>query len=469
MTSSKIFIGPKIKALRLESGLTQAGFGQKLGISTSYLNQLENNQRHASATVLMALAQNFAVDIRTLSDNESERLLADLMEATNDTQYESLNLSNRELKLATKNTPDFVRAFLNLHKSSQNLKEYLADADRHGLQTPAQLTPYEEVRDYYHYQDNYFDTLDRSAEDLSNTLASNNLPLSESLSRYLSDAHGIKTIIGGLADHPNALRYFDTQTKTLHLNPYSAATTHNFQMAHQIAQFEKHDEIERLVNKANFQSDSARDICKIGLANYFAGGVTLPYTAFFEQAKLLRHDLDLLSHKFQSSLEQVCHRLSTLQRPGQAGIPFFFARVDQAGNITKRHSATKLQFAQYGSACPLWNVHQAFEVPGRIIRQLAETPDGEKYLCIATAIKISSGGFRDPARRYALALGCETKYIGDIVYGDDLSPANENAFEQIGISCRICERKNCHQRSVPPLRHRLSVDPNVRSILPYKL
>jgi len=44
---------------------------------------------------------------------------------------------------------------------------------------------------------------------------------------------------------------------------------------------------------------------------------------------------------------------------------------------------------------------------------------------------------------------------------------NPDAFEPIGISCRLCERKNCHQRSVPPLERNLSVDPNQRDILPY--
>jgi len=132
-------------------------------------------------------------------------------------------------------------------------------------------------------------------------------------------------------------------------------------------------------------------------------------------------------------------------------------------------SATKLQFARFGSACPLWNVHQAFETPGRLIRQLAETPDGEKYLCIATAISTKSGGFRDPVRRFALALGCEIQYLDKIIYGDDLNPEISEAYEPIGISCRICERKKCHQRSMPPIGHELKVNPERRNILPYEI
>ena len=147
----------------------------------------------------------------------------------------------------------------------------------------------------------------------------------------------------------------------------------------------------------------------------------------------------------------------------------FFARVDRAGNITKRHSAAKLQFARYGAACPLWNVHQAFESPSRIIRQLAETPDGVRFLCIATEIAKGHGGFGSPRPRYAIALGCEMSYARDFVYADGLDLTSKTAYDPIGISCRICERANCPQRAVPPLKSRLTVHRDRRDILPYDI
>ncbi len=469
MDKSKLFIGPKIRDIRLGSALTQAKFAQALKISTSYLNQLENNQRHATASVLMALAQNFSIDIRTLSDNDTERLLADVLEIAQDPLFDAHELSPRDLKRAIKDTPNFVRAFLSLHKSTQNLKEHLVEFDQNIAGAQAQITPYEEVRDYFHYIDNYVDVLDHAGEALVRQLPDGPQDLQDKLTQYLAEAHDINIIFGGMAKHPNAIRHYDEKSRTLHLNPQGKHSTHAFQIAHHIGLIEQAERIDKLAQDAGFQSESALQICKIGLANYFAGSVMLPYTRFIEAARLHRHDLQILSETFGASLEQICHRLSTLQRPELKGIPFFFARVDQAGNITKRHSATKLQFARYGSACPLWNVHQAFERPGRIIRQLAETPDGEKYLCIATAIHIASGGFRDPVRSYALALGCETKYMDEIVYGDDLNAGAAESFEPIGISCRICQRKKCHQRSVPPLRSALKIEPFVRNVVPYDL
>ena len=195
----------------------------------------------------------------------------------------------------------------------------------------------------------------------------------------------------------------------------------------------------------------------------------MPYTRFAEAAAETRHDLERLARMFSASIEQVAHRLSTLQRPGAHGIPFFFTRVDQAGTITKRHSATRLQFARFGGACPLWNVHQAFETPGRFLRQLAETPDGVRYFILARDVSKPGGAWGAPTRRFAISLGCEMRHAGAICYADGLDIVEASAFQPIGISCRICERAGCHQRSVPPLERRLSINPHMRGTLPYEI
>ena len=235
----------------------------------------------------------------------------------------------------------------------------------------------------------------------------------------------------------------------------------------QVALLRQDKLLEATLDFARFHSEEARSIAKIGLANYFAGAAMMPYAAFIKEAQQCRHDLERLSVRFGASIEQVAHRLSTLQRPGAKGVPFFFVRVDQAGTITKRHSATRLQFARFGGACPLWNVHRAFETPGRFLRQLAETPDGVRYISLARDVSKSGGSFGAPVRRYAIALGCEIKHADALVYADNLDLDNDNAFEPIGISCRICERRTCHQRSVPPLERRLSINTDQRGVLPY--
>jgi predicted transcriptional regulator len=238
---------------------------------------------------------------------------------------------------------------------------------------------------------------------------------------------------------------------------------------HQYALIAQGRLLEATLDLARFQTDTARSIAKVGMANYFAGAVLMPYGRFMEAAGETRHDLEELAVRFGASIEQVAHRLSTMQRPGAKGIPFFFVRVDQAGTITKRHSATRLQFARFGGACPLWNVHQAFETPGRFLRQLAETPDGVRYLCLARDVSKSGGSFHAPTRRFAIGLGCEVQHASAVVYADGMDIGTASAYQPIGISCRICERTNCHQRSVPPLERQLRIDPDQRGTLPYEI
>jgi predicted transcriptional regulator len=318
------------------------------------------------------------------------------------------------------------------------------------------------VRDFFHYCDNYIDAVDRAAERFANQSAGKGI---RAHAQSTLEDSGISVSFQDIS----TIRHFDPATRRLTLSSRAQPETQGFQLLLQLALIKQDALIEATLDLARFQSEQARAIAKIGLANFFAGAALMPYGAFQAAAHETRHDLELLAHRFGASIEQVAHRLSTLQRPGAKGIPFFFVRVDQAGTITKRHSATRLQFARFGGACPLWNVHRAFETPGRFLRQLAETPDGVRYISLARDVSKPGGSFGAPTRRFAIALGCEVRHAADLVYADDMDLANPRAFEPIGISCRICERKDCHQRSVPPLERRLSINSDERGVLPYRV
>ena len=468
MRNTKLFIGRKIRELREANRLTQAAFAERIGISTSYLNQIENNQRPVSAAVLLSLAQTFRIDIADFSAGEGERLLSALSEAVNDPLFETFRPTLQELKLVAQNAPGFAHALIAAHQAYRRNSEQLASFDDTlGRSAAVEPTPYEEVRDFFHFVDNYIHDLDVAAGKLAQRLDMPTREPATALAEHLERAHGIRTVNGALGD--NLLRKFDRERRVLQLNPFSALPTRAFQIAFQIGVLETAATVGAIVDGAAFRSPEAGQICRIGLANYFAGALMMPYGRVQESAHELRHDLELLAMRFGASIEQVAHRLSTLQRPGRKGVPIFFARIDRAGNITKRHSAAKLQFARFGAACPLWNVHQAFETPGRIIRQLAETPDGVRYLCLATEIAKGGGGFRAPQRHYAISVGCEIAHARDFVYADDMDLDNPAAFDPIGISCRICERPHCAQRAMPPLKRRLVVDQHMRGALPYGL
>ncbi len=458
MAAQKLYVGVKLRELRTRLGLTQKAFAARLGVSLPYLNQMENNNRPVSSGVILSMAQEFDFDITELRPGEAERMVTDMREALSDPVFDDQTPPLSDLQLAASNAPGLAHAFLSLHRAYRYTHERLASLDEAlGREDAAlQPSPWEEVRDFFHYCDNYIDAVDRAAERVSGQMRGDVLR-----------AEGLSFDVQ-FVDTPN-LRRFDAGSATLSLSAHASAPTQRFQVLHQLALIAHDGLLDATLDLARFQSDAARQIAKIGLANYFAGAALLPYTRFLEAAQETRHDLERLADMFGASIEQVAHRLSTMQRPGAKGVPFFFVRVDQAGTITKRHSATRLQFARFGGACPLWNVHQAFETPGRFLRQLAETPDGVRYISLARDVSKPGGSFAAPTRRFAIGLGCEISHAEALIYADDLLPAKPQAFEPIGISCRICERVNCHQRSVPPLESKLTVDHNQRGVLPYKV
>ena len=463
MATQKLYAGVKLRETRARLGLTQKAFADRLGVSLPYLNQMENNHRPVSAAVVLGLAGEFGLDVTELSAGDAERLVSDMREALADPVFADGAPPLADLRLAASNAPALARSFLELHRAYRQAHERLASLDEALGREAGQaiVSPWEEVRDFFHYCDNYIDVVDRAAERFSCPDGKRLEPILRATEAL--NARGVEVQFSDIS----ALRV--REGKTITLSAHAGRPTQAFQLLHQVALITQNQLLEATLDLARFQTETSRAIAKIGLANYFAGAALMPYRAFLEAAQETRHDLERLGDMFGASIEQVAHRLSTLQRPGAKGIPFFFVRVDQAGTITKRHSATRLQFARFGGACPLWNVHQAFETPTRFLRQLAETPDGVRYLCLARDVSKPGGSFTAPVRRYAICLGCEVSHARGLVYADDMELSNPRAYQPIGISCRICERKDCHQRSVPPLERRLSVNPDKRGLLPYDI
>jgi predicted transcriptional regulator/transcriptional regulator with XRE-family HTH domain len=470
-SSRKIFAGARIRLLRQGLAMTQAVFAEQIAISTSYLNQIENNQRALSGSVILSLVDVFNFDLSELALDGAGKVSVDLQEILKDPIFTDNEVLTPEIKVAATNAPNVTKAFLDLYGMFQKSREQLGKVDSalKDRETSLAPLPYEEVRDHFHYNDNYIDDLDRAAEAFSTRVGNIGRERDADLVDYLRHTHGVHVVLRKDKPSSGTLRTYDPATKTLFLNAASTKATNLFQLAYQVGMLEQPKLIEGLLDAAAFQTDVAREVCRMTFANYFAGAVVLPYSHFARAAKEQRHDLEKLAFQFDASVEQVCHRLSMLQRGGEKGIPFYFLRIDQAGNITKRHSATTLQFTRFGGGCPLWNVHHAFQSPGEILRQLAVTPDGIKYLCLAFDQTKRVAGFKSPVRKYAIGLGCEIKHAGHVVYADDLDLTKEDGFDPIGASCRICERTNCFHRSVPPIGKEIKVDHNTRGSVPFKI
>lgn len=472
MDNAKLFLGHKLRHLREEHGLTQTDLASQLGLSLSYVSQLENNQRPMTATVLVGLSRAFAIDVGEFAEDDHERIVADMRETMTDPFFAGQAAGVQEIKQAASVAPNLARSFLALHRETRRLRERLRAVDESlaapdGTQDGATL-PYEEVRDYFHYHNNYVDTLDRAAETLSEQFGLGGHEAIRQLSDYLHQKHAVRVEMSLDDRSAQKLWRSDARSGVLMVNPALDRASIAFLLAHQIALLGYGEQIDAIVTDSELVTADAQAICRIALANYFAGALLMPYERFAEQAQEVRHDLEQLQLAFGTSLQQIAHRLSTLQRPGNRGVPFFFVRVDQAGNITKRHSATSFQFARFGGTCPLWNVHQAFVTPGRFLVQLAEMPDGKRYLCISRSVVKRGRGYLEPDRRYAIGIGCELAHAPRLVYASGLDMDDDRAYVRIGVNCRICERANCPQRAFPPIDRAILLDPTRRDAVPYR-
>ncbi len=467
----KLFLGSKVRRLREQHKLNQAEMAQRLGLSASYLNQIENDQRPLTVQVLLKLGSLFDIDLTHFSEEEDDRLVAEIKDCLEDPLFENEKVLLPELKEIVTRSPAFARHFLSLYRSyleaNQNYVGLAQDVtgDEAVRSIEGQQFPYEEVRDFFYYQSNYFDELDQAAETLfireEMTLGGGERQLID----YLKRQHNIQVEINAEGER---LRHFDQKQHRLVLSKLLSVRQRLFHLAHQICLIDQEETLNQIIARGHFISPDSNALCRVGLANYFAGALLMPYSQFLDKAQTERYDIERLQIIFNVSFEQICHRLSTLQRPGKNGIPFYFLRVDAAGNISKRQSASSFHFARVGGACPLWNVHEAFAQPGKILRQVAQMPDGKTYFCIARTVSRTEGGFMMPQKNFAVGLGCEIAHAHQLIYSVGIDLNDKEAAVPIGVSCRVCERTNCSQRAFPPIGKKIYVNENEREFLPYR-
>lgn len=464
----KVMLGHKIRRLRRGLDLTQAQMAERLGLSPSYFNLIENNHRPVTARLLIKLSQAFDIEIQSFADTEEARLAGQLMEVFADPLFGDNDIKKQDVREIASVAPGLSEAVLDLyhayseaHVAIRALSERVADRDKlQVLQTKA--FPLEEVRDFFQAHENHFPRIEEAAEDLWRRAKLEIGDLGRCLTDYLAQAHRLRVKRMPVEVMGHAIRRFDRHNNRLMLSELLSPQARVFHMAVKIGLLEHAELFREIIDSASLTTREARELAYVGLANYFAGAVLLPYDKVYAAARKHRYDLELLQHRFDVTFEQICHRLTTLQRPNARGVPFFMIRVDKAGNVSKRFSAAPLQFARFGGACPLWNVYDAFAMPGVLHTQLAEMPDGTLYFFVAQSMTKPGGGPRQPAQRFALALGCEAHHAAQLVHADGLQLDNREAAVPIGVNCRLCERLDCSQRAFPPLNHALIVDQNLR-------
>ena len=454
-------IGRTIRRLRMERGLTQQALAARLGISASYLNLIEHDQRSVTASLLIKLGETLTVDLAALSGNRERQVEAGLREVLSDPMLGLDEVPEDEVATLAASAPSAARAILALYRAWRIAKE-----DASGLALPTGrriLLPTEEARDFFHEHANHFPVLEAVAERIGAELRASPAEMNHAIAERLRRTHGVTVAVGRL---DNTLRRYDPQLRRLDLSESLPRESRGFQMAFQLMLLEAREAVETVLAPAEPSTTEAAALIRLGLLNYVTAALLMPYLPFLGAARELRHEVEALSARFGVSFEQAAHRLSTLQRDKARGVPFFFLRVDPAGNVDKRFSAAGFPFARFGGSCPKWIVHRAFAHTGQTQVQVAQLPDGTTFLTFARAIAAPTTRWGEPAPVHVVAMGCDIGRTEAIAYADGIEAAK--ASVGIGLSCRLCDRTDCRSRAFPPLEHRLLLDPNEDSAAPFR-
>ncbi len=458
----RLYVGPSLRRLRRDLGLTQADMAADLEVSASYIALLERNHRPLSAEVLLKLAQTYKIDMASLTAGGGAEEAARLQAVLRDPMFADIDLPSLETTDVTTNFPGVTEALIRLYTAYR--EEQLALADR-GVEADVSGSsdtsdPVAESRRFLEARRNSFPSLDDAAERLAQQVAAH-----DGLAGYFKARHNLRVRRLPPEVMVGSTRRLDRHRREVLLSDELDNASQTFQLALQLAYLELDADVAAVVAAGGFATESGERLTRRALASYAAAALLMPYTAFARAAEQRRYDVEALSRQFGASFEQVAHRLTTLQKPGDERVPFFFIRVDEAGNVSKRLDGAGFPFARHGGGCPLWSVHQAFRTPRQIVTQWLELPDGQRFFSIARTVTAGGGGFGKPRVERAIALGCAAEHAHRLIYTHG-RPGPETATP-IGVTCRICHRTECTARSAPPIGRQILPDDIRRTSAPF--
>ena len=464
----KLFLGARLKRLRRDLALTQTAMATDLGVSPSYLNHIERNQRPVSAQLLLRLADTYDVDLRALNQGGAADE-ARLTEILADPLFKGLSTPRHELVQLLEEAPGVADAMLRLYQAFDDGRTRARAAAENG-EGLVETSPAEWVREYIQSRGNHFPELDQMGEALADALAVEapaHADGFEPAARHrLAAQHdlGVRTLPAEVM--VEWTRRYDLHRRRLLLSETLGPSSRAFAIAYQLALVEHGQALNDLVQTANAPDAATRALLKVALTNTLAAATLMPYAAFQRAAEAAGYDLARLQARFGVSYEQAAHRLTTLSRPTARGVPFFLMRVDQAGNISKRYAAGAFPFSRFGGACPRWRLHSAFRTPGRIVTQIIETPDGGRWFTFARTVERQGHDGYGDAHDLAVGLGCELRHASRLAYAHGIDLQNPEVTP-IGPACRLCHRHPCAERAAAPIDRPLAVDDWSKSVSPY--
>ncbi|RJY08332.1 helix-turn-helix domain-containing protein [Aurantiacibacter aquimixticola] len=443
MAAKALYLGPRLKKLRRDLSLTQANMASDLEISPSYIALMERNQRPVTADTLIKLATTYRIDVADLADEDADETAARLQGALKDPIFADIDIEPLDISDIATSYPGFAEALLRLHTAFGEEQLALTERRDGAQQGEATSDPIGEARAFLAARRNSFPDLDDSASAAARELGS-----LDAMRDHLADAHGLDLRLTDDGLLNGALRWHDYHRRRVYIAERLDPAGRRFQAALQIAILEQNEAISTIIADGRISTEDGERLVRRALQSYWAAALLMPYRAFTKAAAELRYDVEAIATRFAVSFEQAAHRLTTLHRAGEEGVPFFFLRVDRAGNVSKRLDGAGFPFARHGGACPLWNVHRTFDRPGEVDAQLIELSEGERYVSIARTVTGGGGRFGAPSVTRSVAIACSAAHLEKLAYADALA---KTAPTPIGVACRLCHRPNCIARSAPPM------------------
>lgn len=452
-------IGGRIQRLRRQKRMAQSQLAEQLGISASYLNLIEHNRRRITVPLLLKIAAQFGIEAGELVESDEPRLVGDLMEIFGDEMFAESGITNQDIRDFASSNPAVGRGVVRLFDQVRALRAGGGRGPEASSPDAGYHRATDAVSDFLQANANYFPTLEAAAERVRRDIDHASDALDHGLRAYLLNVFGLHWRQESL---PNGLaRRYDAARREIITADVIPPETALFGVAQQLGLLAAAVEIDAVLDASELPAD-APVLARNALASYFAGALVMPYTPFLSACLDTRYDVERLERRFRASFEQVCHRMTTLQRPGESGIPLHLIRTDIAGNISKRFSLSGIHIPRHSGACPRWNVYAAFLAPERINVQISQMPEGQRYFCIARST--TKGGHRHnaPRRHLSIGLGCHVAHAKQMVYSDGIDVSNPAQSIPIGVGCRICPRPDCEQRAHPLADHRFTPDDSER-------
>ena len=462
MADQKIFAGHGLRRLRRSLALTQVAMAESLDISASYLNLIERNQRPLTAAIIMKLVSTYDFDPRSLTHDEPGGGEEALRRRLSHSLFDDISIDRSQLQEWIAAAPDTAQAFSRLYDA------YIS-APKSEATTQSKPEP---VRSEIERWNGYFADLDNAAENLADELRQSSNDLYNAISERLRIKHQIVVRILPYDIMPNLLRRLDLHARQLQISETLSPAGRLFSLASQLAQLEADEQIDNLVKGAGFDERASQRLFRRHLISYFAAAVLMPYQRFLRACETSGYDIDILQQRFGASFEMVAHRLTSLQRIGSRGLPFFMMRIDRAGQVSKRYAgASKSPLVEGFDRCPLWNIHDAPKMPGKIISQLITLEDGTQWFTLASSqykndlLTAANGRYIDKTE-FIIILGLKAEFAKkmSVATGLDLDKAD---IRSIGLGCKLCTIADCSQRARAPVDKLLLFNERERHISPF--